>query len=251
MSIDWLLNVEVPFTELKRLCRAVTGAQVSIEDDDVFLTFPTGSAWAYDAAPDDGTDIIVRDHSESVQWRLWEHFATEADAPMHMWQLFGLLVVERVARIDAEGSHLETWNTRELGARLARRALTGPLDAAEVHDLVARTYLGPSAEIGDRAVELAAELVRHEVLLPGRIADGTFRAWEETASNLSQRIYTSWPDPRSAARPALGQISFGPGRKTLAAASEDDIDTKTLTDWMREPDAEMLEDGSWVFTDQT
>lgn len=88
------------------------------------------------------------DTSERVQWTLWERFATGTHAPMHMWQLFGLLVVERVSTETNGRPCLETWNTRELAARLTSEALARPVDARQVRDLVAQTYRGDARDVG-------------------------------------------------------------------------------------------------------
>jgi hypothetical protein len=177
-SIDWLLNVEVPLADVRRRCQDLPGVHVTTEQDDLTPSFSSGTARVYDATPDEGTDIVIRDHSERVQWTLWEHFAMGTDAPMHMWQLFGLLVVERVSTETNGRPCLETWNTRELAARLTREALARPVDARQVRDLVAQTYRGDARDVGFRSEELAAELVRHEVLVPGTFVDDEFRPWE-------------------------------------------------------------------------
>ncbi|MFC7594895.1 hypothetical protein ACFQU3_06245 [Terrabacter sp. GCM10028922] len=224
--------------------------QVTTEQDDLTLSFPSGTAWVYDATPDDGTDIVMCDHSERVQWLLWEHFATRTDAPMHMWQLFGLLVVERVSTGTNGRPGLETWNTRELAALLTREALVRPLEASRIHELVAQTYRGDARDVGFRSAELAAELVRHEVLVPGNLVGDRFRPWAGTFDDLSDRVHQTWPDAGAASRAKAGVIAFAPGRKAQAAAPRDDVDTKTLTAWMREADTEQAADGSWVYTDQ-
>lgn len=250
MSIDWLLNVELPAAEVRRLCWVLPGAQVTTEQGDLRLSFSSGTAWVYDAAPDIGTDIVIRDHSEHVQWTLWQHFATRTDAPMHMWQHFGLLVVERVSTGKSGPPNLETWNTRELAARITREALVRPLDASQIHDLVAETYRGDSRNVGFRSKELAAELVRHEVLVPGVLVDDEFRRWDGTFDDLSDRVHERWPDTGDASPAKAGLISFAPGRKAQSAPSRDEIDARTLTAWMREADSEQAADGSWVYTDQ-
>jgi hypothetical protein len=250
VSIDWLLNVEVPLAEVRRLCQDLPGVRVESENDDVILYFSSGTAWAYDATPDVGTDIGIRDHSERVQWALWEHFAERTDAPMHLWQLFGLLVVERVSTEVNGRPCLETWNTRELAAQLTREALAGPIDGSRIHDLVAQTYRGDAGDVGYRSGELGAELVRHEVLVPGTLVDGEFHAWDGNFDEMSDRVYAKWRDLGGGSGPAPGLPAFAPGRKALTAHSRDEIDSRTLIAWMRESDSEQAADGSWVYTDQ-
>src|SRR6476659_2246008 len=102
VSSDWLLNIELPVQQVGGLCRDIAGATVSLAPDGFTLALSEGSARAYDARPDPGTDIVVRDWSERLQWTLWEHFAASTDAPMHLWQFHGLTVAIRV-RTDKGG----------------------------------------------------------------------------------------------------------------------------------------------------
>lgn len=81
--------------------------------------------------------------------------------------------------------------------------------------------------------------------------DDEFRPWEGTFDDLSDRVYPAVARRRRRGLPTkAGLIAFAPGRKAQATPSRDDIDTKTLTAWMREADSEQAADGSWVYTDQ-
>ncbi len=167
MSSDWLLNIELPVQQVGGLCRDIAGATVSLAPDGFTIARSRGSARAYDAHPDPGTDIVIRDWSESLQWTLWEHFAASTDAPMQLWQHHGLTVAIRVRMDEGGQPHLLCWNTREVAATVAREALSHPVDAPRILDLVSTTFPGAASDVGFRAQELAAEMVRHEILVVG------------------------------------------------------------------------------------
>ena len=224
---------------------------VSREPDGFTLALSDGAARAYDAHPDPGTDIVIRDWSESLQWTLWEHFAACTDAPMHLWQFHGLTVAIRVRTDEGGQAHLVSWNTREVAATVAREALSHPIDASRIRDLVSTTFPGAASAVGFRAQELAAEMVRHEILLAGSSSAGQFEPWPGTFDEMSNRLYRTWRDSDSPTDAPPGLIVFAPGRKARNASSPESIDVGMMTDWMREPLSELQEDGSWVHTDQT
>lgn len=251
MSSDWLLNIELPVQQVGGLCRDIAGATVSLAPDGFTIARSRGSARAYDAHPDPGTDIVIRDWSESLQWTLWEHFAASTDAPMQLWQHHGLTVAIRVRMDEGGQPHLLCWNTREVAATVACEALSHPVDAPRILDLVSTTFPGAASDVGFRAQELAAEMVRHEILVVGSASAGQFSPWPGTFDETSSRVYRTWRDSDDLIDPAPGLIVFAPGRKARNASSAESVDVAVMTDWMREPLSELQEDGSWVHTDQT
>lgn len=101
---SWMINIELPVERVRGLLRTIEGATFTDIPGGIGLDFGDQRvAWVGDALPDAGTDIIVKDASETIGRLIYAFLADRTSGVMWMTDDGGLLRACRGVTADELG----------------------------------------------------------------------------------------------------------------------------------------------------
>lgn len=240
---SWDITIALPPRQVIEVLASLPDVTLTNTPTGIGISFGEGRAAWVDAEPlpgepEDLTSVTIKDFTTVGAWQVYDHLAEHTRVPMRMWDSGGLLVTERRWRpaplsdaIPGHEDQLVDWDSRAVGANLLRLARSAPLTPDTVLAVVAGSGV-PDAEVRDRSLELAGELVRAGLLWPTTTGSQQAVAHDANRSSTQDLVFATYalfrPD-RGSTDDTSGALVSGPALRADATAA---ITTAAVRRWM-------------------
>lgn len=230
---SWDITIDLPPEQVIDVLTSLADATVTDIPTGIGISFGEGRAAWVDAEPLPGdpggrTSLTIKDYTTVGAWQVYDHLALHTRVPMQMWDSGGLLVSERRRRpsapSDSAAAHEDQvvdWDSRAVGAQLLGAARSAPLTPATVLAIVAESGV-PEAEVRDRSLELAGELVRAGLLWPTTTGSQQAPTLGENGASTQDLVFATYAlfsTEGDGSTDTVAALAIGPGLPADAPAT--------------------------------